>query len=387
MIRVLHVIGAMERAGAETFLMNTYRSIDKTQVQFDFLVHETRECAYDAEIRSLGGRIFNIPRPTAANLFTSYRKTCRTFFREHPGYPIVHGHMGSSAAVYLTEARKAGCFTIAHSHAQKFLTGTLSAQFDLASYPTRKVADYFFACSREAGIDRFGKNIVEGARFRVVPNGINADDYACNEEVHRLAKHAFGLEQRPVFAFAGRLAPEKNPEFLLRCFAAIRNELPHAVLLIAGAGPEENAMRELAGTLHIRDSIAFLGSTDIVPQILDASDVFLLPSKKEGFAVALLEAQASGLACICSDGVPPSACISQDVMRLPLEMGFESWAQTAIGLYKKASSEMRGNRVKEIKDAGFDAAQTARELCDFYLSVYEACSAPIIPSDTGTAAS
>ena len=141
MMRVLHVIGAMDRGGAETMIMNLYRAMDRTEVQFDFLVHEERECDYDAEILSLGGRIFRAPRFNGVNYY-AYRRVFRELFETHPEWLIVHGHIGSSAALYLTEAKRAGRVAIAHSHAQNYMKGLTGLAFKVLSYPTRNIADW-----------------------------------------------------------------------------------------------------------------------------------------------------------------------------------------------------------------------------------------------------
>ena len=117
MMRILQVIGVMDRGGAETMIMNLYRAMDRSDLQFDFLVHEQREGDYDAEIRRLGGRLYRLPRFTGINERT-YRKQCRLLFAQHPEWAVVHGHIGSSAPIYLSEAKRVGCFAIAHSHAQ-----------------------------------------------------------------------------------------------------------------------------------------------------------------------------------------------------------------------------------------------------------------------------
>ena len=119
MIRVLHVIGAMDRGGAETMIMNLYRAIDRTKVQFDFLVHEQRVCDYDEEIKDLGGEVFRgLPRFKVVN-YSTYRDECRDFFSRHSEHPVVHGHIGSCAPVYLREAKRQGRVTIAHSHSRE----------------------------------------------------------------------------------------------------------------------------------------------------------------------------------------------------------------------------------------------------------------------------
>ena len=114
-IRVLQVIGAMNRAGAETVVMNLMRAIDRDRVHFDFLVHADKRCDYDDEIEALGGTIYHLPRYNVIN-GAQYRRACRRLFDEHPEIQVVHGHIGSCSAIYLDEARKAGCATVVHSH-------------------------------------------------------------------------------------------------------------------------------------------------------------------------------------------------------------------------------------------------------------------------------
>ena len=87
-IRVLHIVGDMGRAGIETMIMNWYRNIDRTKVQFDFLTHYGREAAYNEEIRSLGGRIYDMPALRDATHIYYWRLfryifALNDFFKEH----------------------------------------------------------------------------------------------------------------------------------------------------------------------------------------------------------------------------------------------------------------------------------------------------------------
>ena len=110
MIRILHVLTAMDRAGTETMLMNLYRSIDRDEIQFDFAVTATEHCDYNDEILSMGGKIIHYPKYTGKNHF-AYKKWWNEFFRSHPEYKIVHGHIGSTASIYLKIAKNYGCYT------------------------------------------------------------------------------------------------------------------------------------------------------------------------------------------------------------------------------------------------------------------------------------
>ena len=365
MLRVLHVIGAMDRGGAETMIMNLYRAVDRAQVQFDFLVHETRECDYDQEIEQLGGRIFRLPRVTGANL-VRYKSLCRAFFSEHPEIAIVHGHIGSSAAIYLSEAKRADKVAIAHSHAQNFLPGPAGWAFRAVSYPTRYIADYFIGCSLEAGADRFGRRVVEGDRFMILNNGIDLSRYRCDERAHQEAKRLLGVEGRPVFGHVGRLAEEKNHRFLFETFSRVLQQLPDAVLLLAGRGPLEQELKEYADGLGIARAVRFLGVCDDVPSLLRAMDVFVFPSVKEGLAIAVVEAQASGLPCLVSTGVPGIAVVSQRCERISLKDGAERWAVKLVELYRSSQCADRTDGVDEVRACGFDIVDSARALISVY---------------------
>lgn len=365
MMRVLQVIGVMDRGGAETMVMNLYRAMDRSEIQFDFLVHEQREGDYDAEIRQLGGRFYRLPRFTGVNEH-AYRKQCRELFAQHPEWAVVHGHIGSSAPIYLSEAKRAGRYTIAHSHAQNFQPGLAGLAFNVVAHPVRRVADYFMACSREAGLDRFGQRIVEGDRFSIVPNGIDLSRYTCDEDAHKAAKRDRGLLGVPVFGHVGRLAPEKNHAFLLEVFAEIRRALPDAVLLLAGRGPLEDNLRAQAERLGLSEAVQFLGVCDNVPELLRAMDVFLLPSTSEGLAMAAVEAQASGLPCVLSTGVPELALVCANAQRLSLEDGVSAWVHHALSAYERACSQPRADAIGEVRQHGFDIVETSQWLASFY---------------------
>ncbi len=114
-IRVLQVLGGTNLGGAESRVMDSYRHMDRDKIQFDFCVHTEERGFFDEEIERLGGHVYRVPRFRVLN-WVSYRKVRKDFFREHPGYRAVHGHMTSTASIYLPIAKKEGVpLTIAHA--------------------------------------------------------------------------------------------------------------------------------------------------------------------------------------------------------------------------------------------------------------------------------
>lgn len=364
--RVLHVIGAMDRGGAETLIMNVYRNIDRSILQFDFLVHETRECDFDSEIRALGGSIFSIDRLNGINT-VSYIKQCRDFFRTHHNYCAVHVHIGSSACFVIKEAKKFGLFCIAHSHNTNPSLSLPEIGFRLFSYPTRYIADYYLACSREAGVDRFGKAVVTSNSFSVLNNGIDVKRYKFSSKSRSSMRRDLGIapEQKAI-CHIGRFSDEKNHEFLLKAFAKCGGGEFDGRLFLIGRGPLRNDMEQLATDLNIRDIVVFLGVRSDVPDLLMAMDLFVFPSKWEGLGIAAIEAQASGLPCILSPALPDMAVCSPYAYKMDSLNSTTAWAERMIDEPIRADSD-RVDGVDNVRESGFDIRSTVTSLTSLYL--------------------
>ena len=355
----------MNRGGAETMIMNYYRSIDRTKVQFDFVENSFEPAVFDEEIQSLGGRIFRCPHYNGKNHIT-YVRWWKQFFREHCGeFAAVHGHLGSTAAIYLSAAKKAGVYTIAHSHNthQISLSGMV---YQMYSYPTRYVADYFFGCSQDAGISRYGKRICDSSeKFSVLNNAIDTDHFAYREEIRAKIRRKLGLEGKLVIGHVGRFFAQKNHRFLLEIFAQIHKRNADAVLLLVGDG-------ELRGEIEkqIRDSgldeyVILAGVQADVNPYYHAMDVMLLPSLYEGKPFVIIEAQASGLPCVISDKVPSECILVKGlVTQVALTESAKIWADNACSCVENP----RFGYAQKIKDSGYDISQNTYWLQNFYLS-------------------
>lgn len=364
MIRVLHVIGKMDRGGAETFIMNAYRNIDRDAIQFDFLVHTEEEGDYDDEIVSLGGHIYQIPRYAFYNR-KAYSEAVKEFMKLHDEHSIVHGHIGSSAPIYLSIARSLGRFAIAHSHNDVKITSLKDIAYRLIAFPVRGKADYYLACSEQAGLNRFGKKIAESDHYQVVNNGIDCELYARDRKDQRAARDRLFLDDGPIFGHVGRLDRVKNHAFLFDVFEGIKERLPDAKLILAGQGPLESELKKQVTDRGLAQSIEFLGVRNDVPEVLKSMDVFLFPSLYEGMPLALLEAQATGLECIISTGVSEAAMVTDRVKRISINSKDE-WVDQAVRSYESSRVEIN-DRVETVRKSGFDMKDVAEKLSTFYL--------------------
>lgn len=357
LVRVLHVIGVMDRGGAETMIMNLYRAIDRSRFQFGFVVHTQAEGAYDREIRALGGAIYHCPRFTGKN-YRAYRDWWRSFLaQEGQAYEIVHGHIGSTAPIYLDCARRAGKHTIAHSHNTNGKVNAKEILYRLLSARVRGRAEHYLACSVPAGIDRFGK----GIRFSVWNNAIQAERYTYSEETRTHLRDQLQIGGALLVGHVGRFAPQKNHSFLLEIFAEIRAKTD-AKLLLVGDGPLRGEIEEKAAALGLREDVIFTGVRSDVDALMQAMDVFVFPSFYEGLPVTMVEAQAAGLPCLISDGVPKETILTDLVRWLPLSAGARAWAQKALELGRWG----RRDTLAEIRARGFDIADSTRKLETYY---------------------
>ena len=368
-IRVLHVIGIMNRGGAETMIMNLYRHIDRSKVQFDFVENSSEPAVFDKEILSLGGRIYRCPHYNGKNHF-AYVKWWNDFFKAHPKeYSIVHGHLGSTAAIYLSITKKYGAYAIAHSHSSGTDHSLHSYLYRMISYNTRNVADYFFACSEAAGKDRFGRKVVFGDHYAVLNNAIDVNCFSYDPSIREAVRDELNIVQNAfVVGHIGRYTKEKNHEFILKIFSELKKMDSSVRLLMIGDGPLHTQIMQTAEQLGLSSDVIFTGVRSDVERLVQAMDVFVLPSLYEGLPVTMVEAQAAGLPCLISDKVPSECILTNDLVDiLPLSADPETWAEKIL----EKRNLPRTDRRSEIAAHGFDITTEAVKLQEFYINAYE----------------
>lgn len=357
-IRVLQIVPAMNAGGMETFIMNVYRAIDRSKVQFDFLYHYDMPCFYDDEILSLGGHITKLT-VRQDNDLPRYLRELKAFFLAHPEYHIIHGHYSGFGMFYNTVAKECGITVRAgHSHNTNY-EKNLVGQLDRAMswFFTFGLTDRF-ACGMQAG-----KALFRGAPFTFLPNGVDAAHFsACDLQARAALRHELGVGSDDIlYGHIGRFTQQKNHPFLLNFFAALLQHQPNARLVLLGEGHGLEAAQTQAAALGIQDQVIFAGVKGNTADYYHAMDAFLLPSLFEGLPVVLVEAQAAGLPCFVSDTVDHSAAFADGVQFLPLVQ--EAW----VNVLASAHLARNPNALQQTRAAGYDMADTARKLQEFYL--------------------
>jgi len=357
-IYVLQVVGALNRGGAESMIMNLYRNINRDKIHFDFVVHSSEKGAFDDEVSSLGGKIYKCPRFNGVNIL-QYKKWWQDFLATHSEYRILHSHIRSCASLYLPIAKSQGIRTIVHSHNTSNGKGIRSLAKRVLQYPLRHQADYLMSCSKKAGEWLFGKKAAESNKYKFLPNAIEVDKYAFNPAIRNQYRKLFDINDKVVFGHVGRFYESKNHGFLLEVFSEVQRNNPNTALFLVGDGPLRNEIENKINKLNLKGSVYLLGVRNDVHNVLQAIDVFLFPSIWEGFPVAVIEAQAAGLPCIISDRITAEVALTELIYRLPID-SINQWVDLALsGLERKDVTE-------RIKKAGFDVKESAKDLSEFY---------------------
>lgn len=364
-IRVLNLFTIMDRGGAETMVMNYYRHIDRTKVQFDFLVHREQPGVYEDEIKSLGGRIYRMC-PIYPQNFARYKRDIRAFFQEHPEYKIIHSHMSELGYFAFREAAEQDVpVRICHAHNAPH---GFDMKMIMRTYFKKRMIPYLthlFMCGLESGRWLYGKQ--NESRFIMLNNAIDTAAYTYAPAKRMEMRRKLGIANELVVGHVGRFNPQKNHSFLLAIFAALLKKEPNAVLLLVGGGEDMPKIQAKARELGIADRVRFMGVRSDVADLMQAMDVFAFPSLYEGLGIVLIEAQASGLPCIVSDTIPPEAYLTDLVFSKKLSASPEEWADVIL----EKRNTPRIDRSAEITARGFDITTEAVKLQEFYLNAYE----------------
>ena len=373
-IRVLQVFTIMDRGGAESMIMNYYRQIDKSKIQFDFLVHRKEKAAFDNEIESLGGKIYRL-NPINPFFPGNYYSELRAFFIQNPNYKVIHSHINTFSCFTLKIAKefKIPC-RIAHAHIaiekislkaiitkKESIRDTLKILVKLQlRKKVKNDATHFFSCGKKAGKWLFGNT-----EFSTMNNAIDTDKFKYNKIISEQYKSKFNLENNLVLGHVGRFETQKNHSFLLEIFASILTINKNVSLVLIGDGPLRKNMEKKAKKLNIYNKVKFLGVRSDIPELFQLMDVFVFPSLYEGLPVTLIEAQASGTKILASNTISNEVNITDMITFLTLEESSNYWAQQILKI--SIASLNKENTKDLIVKSGYDIYTNAEKIQSFFI--------------------
>ena len=324
MIRVLQIIGSLERAGAESFLVNLYKKTDRTKIQFDFAIYEkpTKE-SYYSEVIALGAQVFFLPKKSQ-NFFGNCEYIKKIVQDNH--YQIVWRHTdGCVGGIDLLAAKCGGARKmILHSHNTKTVGIELILHYILRPFVNMYISTRF-ACGQRAGEWMFAKR-----KFGIIKNGIETEKFKYDVEIRKRYRNKYNFTRKIVIGQVGRFHKAKNQSLTVEIFEKIHNVIPETVLVFVGTGQTEEEIKKSVFEKKMEKQVVFFEKRNDVAELFQMMDVLVMPSLYEGYPVTLLEAQAAGLPCVVSNSITEEVNVTGNIRFLSLNASIDMWVNSII---------------------------------------------------------
>ena len=363
MLKKVLVFGMTDNPGGmESCIMNYYRHVDKNKIHFDFLCNwESMVC--EKEVKANGSKVYTIPQKSRN--YKAYKRAMNTFFSEHADeYDVFWYNTCTLTNIdYLIYAKRYGIKKrIIHAHNSGNETSMIRG---ILHYVNKirlgRYATDFWSCSMAAAVYFFIKKQIHSQKYRLINNAISTYNYKYDILIRNEVRKNLGLEDKYVIGHVGRFQFQKNHEFLIDIFYEYLKLDSRAVLMLVGQGEEEDAIRQKVINLGIEKSVLFMGVRTDVNRLLQAMDVFLLPSRFEGLPLVLIEAQTSGLRCLTTKNkVPYEVNVTGNVEFEELKENSIEWAHHIE--YMEKQSYDRKSCLDLITDAGYDILKEAEKM-------------------------
>ncbi len=368
-LRIGMIMGKMLGGGVEAVIMNYYRHIDRSKIQFDFICDEDSTDIPYEEIEKFGGRVILCP---PYQKLPRYIKELKKIFKENK-YRIVHSNINTLSVFPLYAAKKAGVpIRIAHSHSttnKKEKKKNLLKQL-LRPLSKRYATDYF-CCSELSGRWLFSDKEYDKGNVFLLNNAIDLDKFKYNEKTRKEKRKELNIKDDiKVIGHLGRFVEQKNHRFLIDIFNEIHKIDKKTLLLLAGQGPLMDEMKQKVKDLDIDNSVKFLGQRSDAAELYQAFDLFLLPSLYEGLPVVGVEAQASGNLCYLSDDMTKETKVLDSTKFMSLSQSAKEWADNIL---KDLKTYKKHDTKKEVSDYGFNIELEAKKLVKKYNELMGDC--------------
>lgn len=365
MRKILYIMSNEPVGGVGSVVKNYQAHFHKDKLTIDFIVFDPNEdTPFNVTVRERGSAVYAFPELSLKTI-GKLIKLLRRFYKEHYGeYEIVHVHSPNIAWLCFWNADKYGIkYRIIHSHSTLYSNQRLkSLRNRILCIPIKRIANIYMSCSTAAGEFLFGKN---SENVIIVRNAIDCDKYKYDADKRERIRSQLKMEDRIVIGHVGHFNKEKNHVFLINVFEKTIQLEPKAILLLVGEGKLKENIIKMVKEKKLEDKVIFLGGRDDVDTLLQAMDVFVLPSLFEGIPVVGIEAQASGLPCVMSTRVANEFNVGF-ISYMDLSDEPEMWAQKIL---EKYGSTNREEGVRLIAEAGYDIKIEAERLEKLYLGL------------------
>lgn len=365
MKRIAIIAGVLHSGGKRNLIMEYYRHIDRSKIQFDFICDADSNGIPEEEIAKLGGRVYTVA--PYKHIIPHLKETYQILKRNK--YDTMHAFDNTLNIFPMFVGWLAG---VKVRISESISKGDKNEKKTLIKYALRPFSHWFathyMANSVDCGIWQFGKGTYNKGKISIFKTVIDAEANAFDGNLREMTRQKFGWNDKIVYGFIGRYVPQKNPLFLIDIFNSIAKKQANAIFVMIGFGELEEEMHSRIKGLGISDRVIDLGRRDDIKQFYNAFDAFLLPSLYEGMPVVGIESQCAGLPIFFSKNITEETTASGLAYYIGLDETPDTWADKIIEK-TKANMQVRKSHADDIKQNGFDSYNEAQRLQEFYLNI------------------
>jgi len=364
MLRIAIIAGVLHSGGKRNLIMEYYRHIDRSQIQFDFICDSDSNGIPEEEIKALGGRVYKV---SPYKNIIPHLKGTYNILKENQ-YVVMHAFDNTLNIFPMFLGRIAG---VKLRISESISKGDKNEKKTFVKYALRPFSHWFTNCymanSIDCGIWQFGKKAYNKGEICIFKTVINTDENTFDDRLRESTRDKFEWTNRVVYGFIGRYVPQKNPIFLIDVFYEITKKQENAILILIGFGELKHEMHDRIQRYGIADKVVDLGRRDDIRQFYNAFDAFLLPSLYEGMPVVGIEAQCAGLPIFFSKNITEETTASELAHYIGLEESPDIWADKIIKVTNN-NMPIRRSYAEEVKRNGFDSKNEAIRMQNLYFS-------------------
>ena len=357
----------MDSGGKKNLIMEYYRHIDRTKIQFDFICDSDSQAIPEEEIKSLGGRVYKIA--PYQHIIRNMIDMGRIFKKNN--YPIVHAYNSTMNLFPMAVAKQCGIPVRISESLSMAHEGDWKTILKKILRPMSKwFANYYMSCGDDCGKWQFGNKLFDEGKVDVFKTVINTEFNAYRPEIRKKTREKYGWDDKIVVGHIGRFTAQKNSVHMIEIFGAVARKAPQAILCLIGDGELKEDMLKKIKELGIEKQVNYLGRREDIQQFYNAMDCFILPSLYEGLPVVGLEAESCGLPMFFSTEVTKEANACELGHYIALSESVDVWADEILKACRK-NMPIRRSYAKEVSDAGFDSASEAMRMQKYYFDAIE----------------
>lgn len=346
MYRVLVYGMTKNLGGIETYLLSLRTRMRKEKILLDFM-SDCAEIAEQKKLQETNTQIYNIPLKSKHIFF--HCLSIYKILKYHKEYKTVYFNLlDSSGAITALIPKLMGKRIVVHSHN----SGTSKIHLHKICRPfLNLLADEYLACSKSAARFMYGDKIIKKKKVLIIPNSVDVQKFDYSEEKRNQLRERWKLDNNFVICHIGRISEQKNPFGVIDIFKKVWEIDSDARLLYVGQGKLKYKLKEYVERKGLKEMVRFLGIRNDIENILQVSDVFILPSLYEGLPISAIEAQAAALPCVVSDAITDEIEITSIIERVSLNENTTIWAKKILDKKKY----VRKSVINDIRKSGYDS--------------------------------